>query len=37
MMQSNCLAQLTGQLKMQFEEFDRLEIEIKKELSGVGL
>jgi hypothetical protein len=36
MMQSNGLAQLTGQLKTQFEEFDRLEAETQKNLAGLG-
>ena len=30
------MARLTGQLKTQFEESDRLEAEIKKNLAGLG-
>ena len=30
------MARLTGQLKIQFEESDRLEVEIKKNLAGLG-
>ena len=34
---SKNLTRLTATLKTQFEESDRLEAEIKKELGGVGL
>jgi len=33
---ANKMARLTGQLKTQFEENDKLEGEIKKNLAGLG-